>query len=58
MAHWDDISVNRFTEKKIPENKQLTDLMVSLMQETSFKYIFPTVFQLTSDKQKLTVSYK
>lgn len=41
-----------------PENKQLTDLVFSLMQETSFKCIFPTVFQLTSDKQKLIMSYK
>lgn len=28
------------------------------MQGISFKYIFPAVFQLTSDKQKLIVSYK
>lgn len=41
-----------------PEYKQLTDFVLSLMLETSFKYIFPTVFQLISDKQKLIGSYK
>lgn len=53
-----EISLLIILFKKIPENKKLTDLVLSLIQETSFKYIFPTVFQLTSDKQKLTVSYK
>lgn len=57
MAHWDDISVNRFTLEKNTW-KQPADLVLPLMQETSCKYIFPTVFQLTSDKQKLIVSYK